>query len=113
MNTILNGRLTWSGIKDRWRNVYVGALTLRQISDIIGDKVPKIKQFINSVENMLEYRNNILEEISKLNLKQNQMVVVTLTNRVVTRERSDPKTGEKKLLSTDTSQTHSLSVIQK
>jgi hypothetical protein len=57
--------------------------------------------------------NNILEEISKLNLKQNQMVVVTLTNRVVTRERSDPKTGEKKLLSTDTSQTHSLSVIQK
>jgi hypothetical protein len=63
MNTILNGRLTWSGIKDRWRNVYVGALTLRQISDIIGDKVPKIKQFINSVENMLEYRNNILEEI--------------------------------------------------
>jgi len=63
INTILNGRLTWSGIKDRWRNVYVGALTLRQISDIIGDKVPKIKQFINSVENMLEYRNNILEEI--------------------------------------------------
>jgi hypothetical protein len=63
MNTILNGRLTWSGIKDRWRNVYVGALTLRQISDIIGDKVPKIKDFINSVENMLEYRNNILEEI--------------------------------------------------
>jgi hypothetical protein len=63
MNTILNGRLTWSGVKDRWRNVYVGALTLRQISDIIGDKVPKIKQFINSVENMLEYRNNILEEI--------------------------------------------------
>jgi hypothetical protein len=63
MNTILNGRLTWSGVKDRWRNVYVGALTLRQISDIIGDKVPKIKDFINSVENMLEYRNNILEEI--------------------------------------------------
>jgi hypothetical protein len=63
MNTILNGRLTWSGIKDRWRNVYVGALTLRQISDIIGDKVPKVKDFINSVENMLEYRNNILEEI--------------------------------------------------
>lgn len=57
--------------------------------------------------------NNILEEISKLNLKQNQMVVVTLTNRVVTRERSDPNTGEKKLLSTDTSQTHSLTVIQK
>lgn len=56
---------------------------------------------------------NILEEISKMNLKQNQMVVVTLTNKVVTRERADPTTGEKKLLSTDTSQTHSFSVIQK
>lgn len=63
MNTILTGRLTWSGIKDRLRNVYVGALTLRQISDIMGDRVPKIKEFINSVENMLEYRNNILEEV--------------------------------------------------
>ena len=63
MNTILTGRLTWSGVKDRLRNVYVGALTLRQISDIMGDRVPKIKEFINSVENMLEYRNNILEEI--------------------------------------------------
>jgi hypothetical protein len=56
---------------------------------------------------------NIIEEISKMNLKQNQMVVVTMTNKVVTRERADPKTGEKKLLSTDTSQTHSFSVIQK
>jgi hypothetical protein len=63
MNTILNGRLTWSGVKDRLRNVYVGALTLRQISDIMGDRVPKIKEFINTVENMLEYRNNILEEV--------------------------------------------------
>ena len=63
MNTILTGRLTWSGVKDRLRNVYVGALTLRQISDIMGDRVPKIKEFINSVENMLEYRNNILEEV--------------------------------------------------
>ena len=63
MNTILTGRLTWSGVKDRLRNVYVGALTLRQISDIMGDRVPKIKEFINTVENMLEYRNNILEEV--------------------------------------------------
>ena len=63
MNTILNGRLTWSGVKDRLRNVYVGALTLRQLSDIMSARVPKIKEFINTVENMLEYRNNILEEV--------------------------------------------------
>lgn len=63
LNTIVNGRLTWSGVKDRLRNVYVGALTLRQLSDIMGDRVPKIKEFINTVENMLEYRNNILEEV--------------------------------------------------
>lgn len=63
MNTILTGKLTWSGVKDRLRNVYVGALTLRQMSDIMSAKVPKIKEFINTVENMLEYRNNILEEV--------------------------------------------------
>jgi len=63
LNTILHGRLTWDGVKDRLRNVYVGALTLRQIGDIIGDKVPQVKAFINYAENMFEYRNSILEEV--------------------------------------------------
>jgi hypothetical protein len=63
LNTVLTGRLTWEGVKDRLRNVYVGALTLRQIGDIIGNKLPQVKAFITYAENMFEYRNAILEEV--------------------------------------------------
>jgi hypothetical protein len=60
-----------------------------------------------------EIPEDILAQISKMNLKPNEMVIVTLTTKTVTKERQDPITGSKELLSRDTMNTHKLSLVRK
>lgn len=47
-------------LKDTLRQHYLGAFTLRQLADMIGGKLPMFNDFINSVEKMLDDRNEIL-----------------------------------------------------
>jgi hypothetical protein len=56
---------------------------------------------------------DILAKISMMNLQPNEMVIVTFTTKTVTKERQDPITGSKELLSRDTINTHKLSLVRK
>ena len=49
-------------LKDSTRKHLLGGLTLRQLQDVVGPKVPKFKEFINSMESMLDDRNAILNK---------------------------------------------------
>jgi hypothetical protein len=51
-----------SGLKDSTRKHFLGALTLRQIEDIVGPRVPPFKEFINRMESMLDDRNATLNK---------------------------------------------------
>ena len=70
---IFNGRGDWSevkdavpsflsGLKDSTRKHFLGALTLRQIEDVVGPRVPPFKEFINRMESMLDDRNETLNK---------------------------------------------------
>lgn len=75
---ILKNRPTWEQAKngvsqmienvaDTTRQYYLGAFTLRQLQDLIGGRLGgSAKNFINAVENMLEDRNAILDEINTI-----------------------------------------------
>lgn len=51
-----------SGLKDSTRKHFLGALTLRQIEDVVGPRVPPFKEFINRMESMLDDRNATLNK---------------------------------------------------
>ena len=51
-----------SGLKDSTRKGFLGALTLRQIEDVVGPRVPPFKEFINRMESMLDDRNETLNK---------------------------------------------------
>jgi hypothetical protein len=54
-------------ITDATRQHYLGAFTLRQLQDLIGGRLGGgAKNFINAVEDMLEDRNAILEQVNKI-----------------------------------------------
>lgn len=53
-------------VKDTTRKYYLGAFTLRQLKDLIGDRIPQIGRFIDSVEAMLDGRNKILQQVSDI-----------------------------------------------
>ena len=54
-------------ITDATRQHYLGAFTLRQLQDLIGGRLGGgAKNFINAVEDMLEDRNAILEEVNSI-----------------------------------------------
>jgi len=99
---ILKNRPTWEQAKngvsqmienvaDTTRQYYLGAFTLRQLQDLIGGRLGgSAKNFINAVENMLEDRNAILDEIN------------TIYKRWGTLQSKDPKENEDmSLLMTD------------
>jgi hypothetical protein len=99
---ILKNRPTWEQAKngvsqmienvaDTTRQYYLGAFTLRQLQDLIGGRLGgSAKNFINAVENMLEDRNAILDEIN------------TIHKRWGTLQSKDPKENEDmSLLMTD------------
>jgi len=50
-----------SSVNDAARQHYLGAFTLRQLDEIIGQRIPQVRKFINGVERMLDYRNEQLE----------------------------------------------------
>jgi hypothetical protein len=52
----------FSGLKDSMRKHFLGALTLRQIEDVVGPRVPAFKTFINRMESMLDDRNATLNK---------------------------------------------------
>jgi hypothetical protein len=50
-----------SSVNDAARQHYLGAFTLRQLDEIIGQRIPQVRKFIIGVERMLDYRNEQLE----------------------------------------------------
>ena len=55
-----------SGLKDSLRKTALGALTLRQLEDIVGPRVPPFKEFINRVESMMDDRNTTLNDTKNI-----------------------------------------------
>ena len=67
------GKLSWAEVKenmpaflenakDSTRKHLLGALTLRQLQDIVGPRIPAFKDFINNMEGMLDERNAMLNK---------------------------------------------------
>lgn len=59
-----------------------------------------------------ELPDDILASISKLKLGPRQTVMVTISNKVVTKERQDPLTGSSELLCRNTTRSHKLTIVQ-
>lgn len=64
---------SWGSSKDAFRTVYrnavgkagpvlLGGLTMRQISDLVNNRIPQVGQFINIVERFVARKNSILRE---------------------------------------------------
>jgi hypothetical protein len=78
LNSILSNRRDWSQAKTGVANLlesvgnttrkhFLGAFTLRQLEDLIGGRLGNAaKNFISSVESMLEDRNATLDKVSKI-----------------------------------------------
>jgi hypothetical protein len=81
LNSILSNRRDWGQAKtgvanflenigDATRKYFLGAFTLRQLEDLIGGRLGNAaKNFIGSVESMLEDRNATLDKVSKITKK--------------------------------------------
>jgi len=70
---IFSGKMDWSEVKenmptflenakDSTRKHLLGALTLRQLQDLVGPRIPAFKSFINNMEGMLDERNAMLNK---------------------------------------------------
>jgi hypothetical protein len=77
MEKVFGGRPTWGtvgdsmadlmeNVNDTARKYYLGAFTLRQLNDMVGNKVRQFGTFIEKVESMLDDRNQMLEEVRKI-----------------------------------------------
>jgi hypothetical protein len=53
-------------LDDTARKYYLGAFTLRQLKDLIGNRIPQVGKFIDVVEEMLDKRNTILQNVSDI-----------------------------------------------
>jgi hypothetical protein len=73
ISQIFSGKLDWSEVKenmptflenakDSTRKHLLGALTLRQLQDLVGPRIPAFKSFINNMEGMLDERNAMLNK---------------------------------------------------
>jgi hypothetical protein len=74
----LSERPTWNAVKgnvgamldtvgDTTRKYYLGAFTLRQLQDLIGGRLgDSARNFIEAIESMMEARNAILDQVSKI-----------------------------------------------
>jgi hypothetical protein len=73
--------------------------------------IPRVQE--DDDETPVDIPANILSAISMLNLKPNEMVMVTINKKVVTKERQDPNTGSKELMSRNTTNSHTLSIVRR
>ena len=73
INNVFAGKVEWSDVKDNMptflenakdstRKHLLGALTLRQLADLVGPRIPAFKSFINNMEAMLDERNAMLNK---------------------------------------------------
>jgi hypothetical protein len=73
INNVFAGKVKWSDVKenmptflenakDSTRKHLLGALTLRQLQDLVGPRIAAFKDFINSMEAMLDERNAMLNK---------------------------------------------------
>ena len=73
ISDVFAGKVSWSDVKDNMptflenakdstRKHLLGALTLRQLQDIVGPRIPAFKDFINNMEGMLDERNAMLNK---------------------------------------------------
>jgi hypothetical protein len=77
LEKVFGGRPAWGSVRgamvdfienvdDTARKYYLGAFTLRQLNDLVGNRIPQFRYFINRVESMLDDRNQRLEEVRKI-----------------------------------------------
>jgi hypothetical protein len=77
MDKVFGGRPAWGGVRGAMgdfldnvnttsRKYYLGAFTLRQLNDLVGNRIPQFRTFIAKVEGMLDERNRRLEEVRKI-----------------------------------------------
>ena len=78
-----NGRTTWetakegvkgflSDLNDATRKHYLGAFSLRQLSDLVGPRIREFKSFISTTEAMLDERNRVLEDTRNIAFRWQQ-----------------------------------------
>ena len=76
----MNGRTTWEvakeGVKgfladldNLTRKHYLGAFTLRQLSDLVGPRIREFKTFISTTEAMFNERNRVLEDTKNIHTR--------------------------------------------
>jgi hypothetical protein len=56
----------WNSVSASSRPALLGIFTLRQIDDLVGGRIPQIKNFIKVTEDFLARKSNILEESAKI-----------------------------------------------
>ncbi len=77
LEKVFGGRPAWGGVRgamgdflanvnETARKYYLGAFTLRQLNDLVGNRIPQFRFFIARVEAMLDDRNQRLEEVRKI-----------------------------------------------
>ena len=75
-NAIFNGRPSWDKVKNGMfaflnsqkeskRKYLLNGLTLRMLQDMVGNKVPQLKEFIEETEKMASMRDGILNNVGK------------------------------------------------
>jgi hypothetical protein len=76
-NAIFNGRPSWGSVKNGMfdflnsqkeskRKYLLNGLTLRMLQDMVGNKIPQLKQFIEETEKMATMRDSILNDVGKI-----------------------------------------------
>ena len=109
-NAIFNGRPSWDKVKNGMfaflnsqkeskRKYLLNGLTLRMLQDMVGNKIPQLKEFIEETENMASMRDGILNDVGKTAKKwtawqkDNPQLVETLNNLMIDSSRlfTDPE----------------------
>lgn len=77
INAVFAGRPAWNNVKNGMfdflnnqkeskRKYLLNGLTLRMLQDIVGNKLPQLKQFIEETEQMSTMRDSILNDVGKI-----------------------------------------------
>ena len=77
LGVVFSGRPSWdqvkhkmpeflAGLKESKRKYLLNGLTLRMLQDIVGNKLPQLKQFIEETEKMATMRDAILNDVGKI-----------------------------------------------
>lgn len=61
-----NARVVYENMRGDIKPVLLGALTLRQISDLVRNRIPQVRQFIEIVESYMSRKNAILRESGEI-----------------------------------------------